>query len=201
MAYPTVSAPYGFVPVNILGGQPYAGALRQYPIATAEGTAIYFGDVVCMNAAGGVTKHAATDSATLAVGIFQGCSYTQAATGQKIFTNVLAALTAATDIVAYVADDPDLVFKTAVCAATGTTVSGLTQSDRGQNLCLAAVTAGSTVNGVSRSAVSATSHTTTTFPFKIVGFVEETKNASGSYTEVLVQWNQNVHYARSSAVV
>ena len=201
MAYPTVSAPYGFVPVSLIGGQPYAGALRQYPIATAEGTAIYFGDVVCMNAAGGVTKHAATDTATLAVGIFQGCSYTQAATGQKIFTNVLPALTAASDIVAYVADDPDLIFKAAICTATTTTVSGITQASRGQNFCIAAVTAGSTVNGVSRSAISATPTTELDAPFKVVGLVEETKNASGSYTEVLVQWNQNVHYSRSTAVV
>ena len=201
MAYPTVSAPYGFVPVNLLGGQSYAGALRQYPIATAEGTAIYFGDIVLLNAAGGVSKHTATDACTLAVGVFQGCTYTQAATGQKIFTNVLPALTAASDIMAYVADDPDQAFKVAVCAAGGVTISYLAQTDRGQNLCLAAVVAGSTVNGVSRSAVSATSHTTTTVPFKLVEFVSETMSSATNYAEVIVQWNQNVHYARSSAVV
>jgi len=204
MAYPTVSAPYGFVPVNLLGGQSYAGALRQYPIATAEGTAIYFGDIVLLNAAGGVSKHSATDACTLAVGVFQGCTYTQAATGQKIFTNVLPALTAASDIMAYVADDPDQAFKVAVCAAGGVTISYLAQTDRGQNLCLAGTPAeavGSTVNGVSRAAVSSVAHTTTTFPFKLVEFVHETKSSATNYAEVIVQWNQNVHYARSSAVV
>ena len=34
MAYPTVSAPYGLVPVNRADFMPYAGATRQLPIAS-----------------------------------------------------------------------------------------------------------------------------------------------------------------------
>jgi hypothetical protein len=34
MAYPTVSAPYGLKPVNSLDGKPYAGAIRQIPMAS-----------------------------------------------------------------------------------------------------------------------------------------------------------------------
>ena len=49
MAYPTVSAPYGLIPVNLLGGQVFAGSTRQIPIQTAHGTSIYFGDVVLMS--------------------------------------------------------------------------------------------------------------------------------------------------------
>ena len=40
MAYPTVSAPYGFKPINRLDGMPYAGATRQLAIANTAG-AIY----------------------------------------------------------------------------------------------------------------------------------------------------------------
>jgi len=32
MAYPTVSAPYGFKPINSIGGTPYAGSTRQVPV-------------------------------------------------------------------------------------------------------------------------------------------------------------------------
>ncbi len=32
MAYPTVSAPYGLQPINLIGGQVFAGATRQLPI-------------------------------------------------------------------------------------------------------------------------------------------------------------------------
>ena len=35
MAYPTVSKTYGFKPVNRLDGLPYAGAIRQIPVAPA----------------------------------------------------------------------------------------------------------------------------------------------------------------------
>ena len=35
MAYPTVSAPYGFQPINRVDGMPYAGATRQYQIDDA----------------------------------------------------------------------------------------------------------------------------------------------------------------------
>ena len=44
MAYPTVEAPYGLIPVNLIGGQPYAGSTRQMKIASNYGTDIFFGD-------------------------------------------------------------------------------------------------------------------------------------------------------------
>jgi hypothetical protein len=49
MAFPTVSAPYGLEPVNSLDGKPYAGAIRQIPIAAGFGTAIFNGDTVQIN--------------------------------------------------------------------------------------------------------------------------------------------------------
>jgi len=48
MAYPTVSAPYGLKPVNSLDGKPYAGAIRQIPVAAGFATAIFNGDTVQM---------------------------------------------------------------------------------------------------------------------------------------------------------
>jgi hypothetical protein len=45
MAYPTVDKPYGLKPVNLIGGQVFAGATRQMEIATAAnvgyGTSIF----------------------------------------------------------------------------------------------------------------------------------------------------------------
>ena len=46
MAYPTVDAPYGLVPINSVDGKPYAGATRQLPIASTYNTAIFNGDIV-----------------------------------------------------------------------------------------------------------------------------------------------------------
>ena len=41
----------------------------------------------------------------------------------------------------------------------------------------------------SASAISDTSATTATLPFRIVELVEETKNSSGGFTEAYVKWN------------
>ena len=46
MAYPTVNAPYGLKPINLIGGQVFAGQTRELPIASGYGTAIYNGDIV-----------------------------------------------------------------------------------------------------------------------------------------------------------
>jgi hypothetical protein len=46
MAYPTVSKPYGLQPVNLIGGQVFAGATRYRRIASAYATAIFYGDLV-----------------------------------------------------------------------------------------------------------------------------------------------------------
>jgi len=201
MAYPTVDKPYGLKPVNLLGGQMFAGSTRQIPIASGEGTSIFYGDVVLMTGTGTITKASATDSATLAVGVFLGCTYTNPSTSQKVFTQYYAQPVTASDIMAYVADDPDQVFKVAVCTAGGTTMNGLTRAAVGQTLAFANIAAGSTITGDSVMAVSVTTGTVTTFPLKLIDVVPETVNASGSYTEVLVCWNGLVHFYRSNAGV
>ena len=60
MAYPTVSASYGFRPVNLLGGQVFAGSTRQMAIASGHATNIFFGDVVIMSANGCINNATAT---------------------------------------------------------------------------------------------------------------------------------------------
>ena len=40
MAYPTIDAPYGLVPVGLIGGRNYAGGVREMKIANNYGTAI-----------------------------------------------------------------------------------------------------------------------------------------------------------------
>lgn len=49
MAYPTVSSPYGLKPINLIGGQPYAGSTRAFKIASGYNQNIFYGDVVKIN--------------------------------------------------------------------------------------------------------------------------------------------------------
>ncbi len=60
MAYPTVSAPYGFHPINRVDGTPYAGQTRLIPIASTYNTAIFYGDLVKIVAAGTIEKFTGT---------------------------------------------------------------------------------------------------------------------------------------------
>lgn len=185
MAYPTVSSPYGLLPINLIGGRVFAGATRQIPIDSGSETAIFYGDIVELNSGGTLSKDVGTDAAT-PVGVFLGCAYTDATMGflnrQYYPGNITA-----DDIVGYVCDDPDALFKVAV-VSSGTTVGGVTRSAVGNNAVLVQ-NAGNTITGNSKVAIDDTTDTTATFPIRIVDVVPETVNASGSFTEVIVKFN------------
>lgn len=196
MAYPSVDKPYGLVPINLIGGQVFAGSTRLLPIATNSSTAIYYGDVVKLLAGGTVGRDTGTDSAT-PVGVFLGCTYTDPVFG-KTFRQYYPGTTNITDIKAYVLDDPDALFKVAVCAGTNSnTVSYVTQAAVGSNFKLAngANNVGSSITGNSRVGIDSTEGTTSTWPIRVVDVVPETALAGnpGSYTEVVVKWNQGTH--------
>lgn len=190
MAYPSVTGPYGLIPINLIGGQVFAGATRQIPIAVNSSTAIFFGDVVKLNSGGTLDKDTGTSAAT-PVGVFLGCTYTDPVYG-KTFRQYYPGTTNITDVMAYVQDDPDALFKVAVCTAGSTTISYLNRTAVGENSALVQ-NAGNTTTGDSRVALSATTATTSTLPIRIVDVVYETQSAPGSYTEVIVKWNQGMH--------
>jgi hypothetical protein len=196
MAYPSVTSPYGLIPINLIGGQVFAGATRQLPIAANSSTAIFYGDVVKLLAGGTVGRDTGTDAAT-PVGVFLGCTYTDPTFGLT-FRQFYPGTTNINDITAYVQEDPDALFKVAVCAGTNSnTISYLTQAAVGSNVKLAngANNAGSTSNGNSRVGVDSTEGTTSTWPIRVVDVIHETAifGSPGSYTEVVVKWNANIH--------
>ena len=192
MAYPSVSAPYGLIPINLIGGQVFAGATRQIPIASGSSTAIFFGNVVKFNTDGYIENETSTDSST-PVGVFLGCTYTDPTYGAT-FRQYYPGNVVADDIQAYVQDDPDALFKVAVTAAGTSTISFMTRTDVNRNSALV-LTTGNTSTGNSYQSVSATSGTGTALPVRIIDFVPETAIAGfpGSYTEVIVKWNFGVH--------
>lgn len=196
MAYPTVSGPYGLVPVKLISGTPFAGVTRQYKIASGYATSIFAGDAVKL-VTGGTVERDTFDAAMTPIGVFMGCSYTDATLG-KVFRQYFPASTAADDIMAYVVDATDVLFKAAV-VSSGTTIGDLALTDLGANVAGVDNT-GDTASGNSRCAISDTSATTNTLPFRIVGLVEETKNASGGYTEAYVKWNAGHQFDNTTGV-
>ncbi len=194
MAYPTVSAPYGLKPINLIGGQVFAGQTRELPIASNYGTVINNGDVVKFNTTDGtIVKETgtATVSANGVIGVFLGCSYTNPSTGQKLFANSYPGGVTADDIVAYVADDPDQLFKVAVTGgSTSSTITPIAGTILGSNMGISQPASNTTISGNSNiGAYNAADSTVFTLPLRVVGLVPETTNSSGNYSEVIVKWN------------
>jgi hypothetical protein len=183
MAYPVVSAPYGLLPQNLIGGQVFAGSTRMYNIQYGYATDIFYGDFVVLSR--GFATRASVAAGTglnQTVGIFLGCTYTNPTTKQKLFSQYWPASTAAGDCQAYILDDPDAVFKAVVCSS-GTTVASGALAMIGTNLS-AINNTGSTNTGNSANAVLAPIATpvTTTLPLRMVGVVPETAVALGTAT-------------------
>ena len=187
MAYPTVSAPYGLRPVNLIGGQVYAGATRLMKIASAYATDIFYGDVVKRVSDGTVEKDTGTSTAT-PVGIFVGVTYTNPTTKQKTFAQYWDGGTTASDAYAYVVDDPDVLFK--VAAVSGTTVIAFyDETVIGANAPLVQ-NSGSTTTGDSAVAINGGSvATTASLPIRIIDAVPDTANSTGSFCEFICKFN------------
>jgi len=189
------ATPYGFKPVNEIGGLPYAGSTRQIKIASGYASNIYYGSVVSIVAAGTiqiVTTNGdnSTPFPAGTIGVFVGCTYTNPSTKQLTFAQYWPTGTVASDAMAYVVDDYNTLFQV---QADGS----LAQSALGSNAILAAVqstSTGSTTTGNSNTAISTSVATTSGYAFRIVDFVESTTSTVGdAYTDVLVKFNPVAH--------
>ena len=104
-----VAEKFGLRPYRKLDGTPLVGAQNRYTIASGHTTAIFQGDLVIPTTAGGVDRHTANNS-TAVIGVFNGCFYTDPTTQKPTFRNSYPGSIAASDITAFVVDDPDAVF-------------------------------------------------------------------------------------------
>ncbi len=185
----TSASPYGARPIGTLSASgSFTGKVRQLPIITTYGTAIFNGDFVKVAASGTIEKDTGTATLT-SCGIFMGCAYTDPTTGQKTFSTQWPASNAATDAMAYVMDDPFVVFQMQADEAMNTT-------DRGLN-CDVIQTAGSTAIGKSKNAIDGDSPATTdTLPLRILDFVDGPDSLppkgltdSDGFPDVIVKFN------------
>lgn len=184
MAYPTVSGPYGLRPVNLIGGQVFAGSTRSLPIMYGYNTNIFYGDFVKLSR-GFVQRQAVTTAGGAAgmVGIFLGCSYTNPTTKQKQFAQYWPAGTLAGDAVAIVCDDPDTVFQAAIVTANGgSTIGSAALALVGQNL-QGSDLAGNTNTGDSYNGLLVPAATTSSaYVARVVGVVPDTAASLGTAT-------------------
>jgi hypothetical protein len=187
MAYPVVNAPYGLKPINLIGGQVFAGSTREYPIPYGYATSIFYGDLVGLSRGNVQRLSVSTGTLGTVTGVFLGCSYTNPTTKQKQFAQYWPGATTAGDAVAIVCDDPDTVFKAVVCN-TGTTVASGARAMIGQNLAMINNT-GNVNTGDSANALLAPSDTPATtdaLPVRVLGLVPDTVVTLGSATYVSI---------------
>ena len=202
MAYPTISAPYGLKPVNLIGGQVFAGSTRLMEIASGYATNIFYGDLVKRVSDGTVEKDTGTTTAT-PCGVFLGVSFTNASTGQvqqQQFYPASQAVATGTKIFAVVADDPDTLFQVVSCSS-GTTVAGMGISAIGNNIELIQ-NAGSTISGNSAVAINeGTQAVTSTLPIRIIDVVRESATGADTFVEFIVKINATMHQYNNSTGV
>lgn len=194
MAYPTIDKTYGFKPVNRLDGLPYAGAIRQIPVAAGYATAILNGDTVAIDTNGYIIAKTATNSGD-SVGVLVGCQYVnsqgQTVQGQSYPANLSTSSNLA---FAYVVDDPNAVFRVAATVAGSTTATAYSRAIVGSNVAMVAG-AGSTTTGDSAYGIDGSSAATTnTLPIRVIDVVPDTatgaaSNSSTTYYEFLVKFN------------
>ena len=181
----TTASPYGLRPVNLIGGQPYAGSTRLIKINNAYAANIFYGQPVSINSSGVVVADTGTTTvaATGVVGVFVGCTYTDPNLKYKIFKQYWPTGTVATDAYAYVVDDPDVVMQ----IQADDTVA---QTALGANIGFSTFSGDTATGNSETSADAASIATTASLPLRIVGFVDGPESTVGdAYTDLLVKWN------------
>jgi hypothetical protein len=198
MAYPTISKPYGFKPINLIGGQVFAGSTRKMRIASGYATSIGYGDLLVRVDDGTVARSAATTAKPTGgfAGVFLGCEFINPSTGQVQYQKNFVAGTTVTAgfITAYVCDDPDALFQVAVVSGT-TVVTGVQFTSVGNNATIVNNTS-ITAAGNSQIALLDSTATTDTLTIRIVDVVPDTAYISGGntlYPEVIVKFNFGMH--------
>jgi len=175
------NAPYGLRPVRHLCG----GVIQtnKYTIASGYNTAIFTGDVVEGVAGGSIEQAEAGNVDNL--GVFAGVSYTDAA-GSQVFSPYWPASTTATNIVAYVYDDPMIVYAIQ-SDATGAAAADVHMGADWE------VVAGSTTTGQSAWNLDVSGGLAgTDKSLRILRLVDDGENAWGAYSDVEVIFNEHV---------
>jgi hypothetical protein len=187
-----IASPYGLRPVQLLGGLPFAGAIRSFPMTLNSAKAFFYGDPVAL-VAGQPTVLAAspitTVNANSPVGVFLGCEWQDPVRGfvnaQSFPPNGIS--NGATKVKFKILDCPTCVF---MVQANGP----VQLAAIGTNTDILGFGTGNSATGNSLVAADATTAVTPTLALKIVGFPDQPGSQVGDpFTDLLVIWNQNVH--------
>jgi len=186
MAYNT-NAPNGLRPVKYINGGDYEGRVTQYAIASGYATAIGRNDPVAVLADGTIGIGVAGSQCR---GVLQYVEFYSTDGTFNRQNNWPASTTVKTGTVplAFVADDPNLLFD--VQETDGSSGAGTPLALADRNLNINFVIGAPNTAGISTTSINnTTENTTSTLNLKIIGLSDYPGNAVGNYANWLVTWN------------
>jgi len=191
-----VKEEFGLRPYRKLDGTPLVGAQNRYTIASNMSHQIFQGDLVIVTTAGNIEKYNNTNNSaglsTAAVGVFNGVFYTDPTTQKPTYKNFYPGSIAASDITAFVVDDPDAVFLVNADEA-------FTRADLFRNYAVT-FTTGVTQTGISKAMLDVSnSGTTVSFVLQAIDISQDPDNSdtSTSNANILVRINHHQYRSRT----
>jgi len=184
---PNVDKPDGYRPVKYLNGSPWNGAVSRYVVPAANTTAIFIGDIVELDGQVGTDRGkefrgiltlTQTNNGTPA-GVVVG--FEEDPLNLNITGLFRSTGAKSTDRIAYVVDDPNVLFEVQVSD------TGLPAAAVGLNTG-PIITAGSTTTGRSAFELSSTEVTTAAIMFKLVEFIQREDNLITDVASTGARW-------------
>tara|TARA_R100000655_G_scaffold21993_2_gene44767 strand:+ start:713 stop:1297 length:585 start_codon:yes stop_codon:yes gene_type:complete len=194
MARANKDSAFGLRAIGKVGQNRDNQGLGEYSITANDTTTIYFQDAVSATAAG--TIHQAAESEAFLVGSLNGVFYTDPSTSKPTWSNYYPGSTNASDIAAFVSDDPYERFEIQSNKATSHT-----QSDVFMNFDIE-VTAGDSANYVSKSELKHSTATTGTAQIKVTGVSKDIDNSNlgASTVNFVVMINEHLYNAKNNGI-
>tara|TARA_R100001594_G_scaffold7652_3_gene20550 strand:- start:36 stop:620 length:585 start_codon:yes stop_codon:yes gene_type:complete len=194
MARANKDSAFGLRAIGKVGQNRDNQGLGEYSITANDTTTIYFQDAVSATAAG--TIHQAAESEAFLVGSLNGVFYTDPSTSKPTWSNYYPGSTNASDIAAFVSDDPYERFE---IQSNKTTAHA--QTDVFMNFDVE-VTAGDSANYVSKSELKHSTATTGTAQIKVVGVSKDIENSNlgASTVNFVVMINEHLYNAKNNGI-
>lgn len=194
-----INKAFGLRPLGKVGSNYNSDGNTQYSIASGTTDAIFQGDTVTFNISAGASTGfiiKATPGAANILGVFIGCEYTDPTTGKPTWKNYYPGAVAASDIVAFIVDDPYAQFLVQASGVAGVTAIG-------RNADLVQTVAGNTTTGVSGLELSTgTLAAASALNVKVVGVTADPSNSdlTAAYADLIVTINEHLYKAPTAGV-
>ena len=194
------STAYGLRPIGIVGSGVNSTGVTQYEIASNNTNAIYQYSIVVPLAAGVIDQAGDTAGGTTqALGVLMGVEYHDSVQKKPVWLNYWpgsGSVSVDTNypLKAYVADDPNQLFKVASDATLTNRATALATVFSNASLGTSA-RSGSSSTGVSSGALSVASvATTATLPLRIVGIMDDASNSDYTAAGIPLIVRLNAHF-------